>query len=297
MRIGIGTVGLIVVAMMLVIMPNAAAEPARDITGQLEYADGTPCGVGITTYAENLNETIAGEPWYTPSFEDQGYIFWDYLITAQASSEDCYVRAFAYTQDEKWYGETTHKLADVRDDQVGVHYIFDIVLYEIPAETENFTKTLPEGWNLISLPLTPLDNSTSAVLGNDTIAYDAAKSYNAATHQFEDATTMDPGIGYFVNVTTSGIWEYEGTAYPPISATLSTGLNCVGWTNETGSALPGALSSIDGSYRYVAHWDAGTQSYEVYLPDAPAVFSDFTTMDRGEGYFIAATAGCTLAYP
>ncbi|MCK4459246.1 MAG: hypothetical protein KAU52_05940, partial [Methanosarcinales archaeon] len=151
--------------------------------------------------------------------------------------------------------------------------------------------------NLISLPLTPLDNSTSAVLGNDTIAYDAAKSYNAATHQFEDATTMDPGIGYFVNVTTSGIWEYEGTAYTPISATLSTGLNCVGWTNETGSALPGALSSIDGSYRYVAHWDAGTQSYEVYLPDAPAVFSDFTTMDRGEGYFIAATAGCTLAYP
>ena len=162
---------------------------------------------------------------------------------------------------------------------------------------ETFTKSLALGWNLISLPLAPTDNSTSAVLGNATIVYDAAKSYNAATNQFEDVTTMDPGTGYFVHVTTAGIWEYEGTAYTSISATLLTGLNCVGWTNETGSALPGALSSIDGSYRYVARWNAGTQSYEVYLPDAPAVFSDFTTMDRGEGYFIAATAGCTLTYP
>ena len=160
---------------------------------------------------------------------------------------------------------------------------------------ETFTKPLAFGWNLISLPLTPTDNSVSTVLSG--VSQDAVKSYNAATHQFEDATTMDPGIGYFVNVTTAGIWEYEGTAYTSISASLSTGLNCVGWTNETGSALPGALSSIDGSYRYVARWNAGTPSYEVHLPGAPAAFSDFTTMDRGEGYFIAATSSCTLAYP
>ena len=166
-----------------------------------------------------------------------------------------------------------------------------------PVIPETFTKPLVSGWNLISLPLTPTDNSTSAVLGNATIVYDTVKSYNTATHQFEDATTMDPGIGYFVHVTTEGDWVYEGTAYTSISATLSTGLNCVGWMNETGSALPDALSSIGGSYRYVAHWNATSQSYEVYLPGAPAVFNDFATMDRGEGYFIAATAGCTLMYP
>ena len=164
-----------------------------------------------------------------------------------------------------------------------------------PVETETFTKSLPDGWNLISLPLTPTDNSVSTILFG--VSQDAVKSYNAATHQFEDATTMDPGVGYFVNVTTACTWEYEGAAYTPISASLSTGLNCVGWTNETGSALPGALSSIDGNYRYVARWNASTHSYEVYLPEAPAVFNDFATMDRGEGYFIAATSGCTLTYP
>ena len=160
---------------------------------------------------------------------------------------------------------------------------------------ETFTKSLPLGWNLISLPLTPTDNSVGAVLNG--VSQNAVKSYNATTHQFEDATAMDPGTGYFVHVTIAGTWEYEGTAYTSMTTDLSQGLNMVGWVNETDSALPGALSSIDGSYRYVAHWNATLQSYEVYEPNAPADFNDFTTMERGEGYFIAATSSCTLAYP
>jgi hypothetical protein len=162
-----------------------------------------------------------------------------------------------------------------------------------PVETETFTKSLVSGWNLISLPLTPLDNSVSLVL--DGVSQNAVKQYNATTHQFEDATSMDPGIGYFVNVTAAGTWEYEGTAYTSMTTSLSQGLNMVGWTN-TSAALPGALNSISGNYSYVAHWNATSQSYEVYEPNAPEVFNDFATMERGEGYFIAATEDCTLTY-
>jgi len=164
---------------------------------------------------------------------------------------------------------------------------------DIPSET--FTKDLSPGWNLISLPLTPTDNSVSEVLS--TVLQNGVTQYDATTHQFEDATTMDPGVGYFVNVTTACTWEYEGEAYTSMTASLSDGLNCVGWVNETGSALPGALSSIDGSYWYVSRWNANTQSYEVYNPTAPDGFNDFETMDRGEGYFISATDSCTLVYP
>ncbi len=81
-----------------------------------------------------------------------------------------------------------------------------------------------------------------------------------------------------------------------MTASLVQGLNMVGWTN-TSASLPGAFDSIAGNYRYVARWDAPSQSYEVFVPGAPVEFNDFTTMDRGEGYFIAATAGCTLTYP
>ena len=168
------------------------------------------------------------------------------------------------------------------------------------GEAETFTKSLAFGWNLISLPLIADDMTAGSVLASISGSYDSVMRYDSSTHSFvavEDTDTMENGVGYFVHVTTAGTWSYDGQPCNSISATLSTGLNCVGWTNETGSALPGALSSIDGSYRYVARWNAGTQSYEVYLPGAPAAFNDFEAMDRGDGYFIAATEGCTLAYP
>jgi len=159
-----------------------------------------------------------------------------------------------------------------------------------PADT--FDKTLVTGWNLVSLPLTPPDNSLAAVLASIDGNYDAVKSYNAATNAFEDPTTMDPGTGYFIHMTAEDIWSYEGETFNSLSESLTTGLNCVGWEN-TNASLPDALNSID--YRYVSRWNADDQKYEVYDVNAPTDFNDFDMMERGEGYFIAATADCTLS--
>ena len=295
MRIGI--TGLIVIVMMLAMVPSASAFAVNTV-GTIQYVNGTTCPYGWTVCEENLNQSYPDtEPWCEPT--DPNPPFWNYLVTGIAESTEEYVRVWVTSPDKSWYGEKIVKLPDAWEADhpgCGFYEINIVVQYQAPP-TETFTRSLPVGWNLISLPLTPLNSSTTAVLGNATIVYDAVKSYNAATNQFEDATTMDPGTGYFVHVTAASTWEYEGTAYTSMNSALSTGLNCVGWTNETGSALPGALSSIDGSYRYVARWNTGTQSYEVYLPGAPAVFNDFATMDRGVGYFVAATEGCTLTSP
>ena len=169
---------------------------------------------------------------------------------------------------------------------------------EIEWPGETFEKDLESGWNLVSLPLMPEDNSTSAVLNSINTKYDAVMKYTPGTG-FEDADTMDPEIGYFINITDAAgaTWTYEGEAYEQMTADLSAGLNCVGWVNETDSALPGALNSIAGNYNYVAQWNAGTQSYEVFVAGAPDEFNDFDTIERGEGYFIAATTSCTLTYP
>ena len=292
MRAGIGITWLIVVAMVLVMVPSASAY-AVDTVGTIKYENGDTCPYGWTVCEDNLNQTYSPDVWCEPTNENPP--FWNYLVTGQAESNEDYVRVWVTSPDEKWYGEKIVKLADAWNayHEAGFYEI-NIVVSEVPVEPETFTKSLALGWNLVSLPLTPTDNSTSAVLSG--VSQDAVKSYNAATHQFEDTTTMNPGTGYFVHVTTAGTWSYDGTAYTSMTSGLSTGLNMVGWTN-TSANLPGALSSIDGSYRYVAHWNATSQSYEIYLPGAPAVFNDFTTMERGEGYFIAATSSCTLAYP
>ena len=164
--------------------------------------------------------------------------------------------------------------------------------WNIPPE-ETFTKYLSEGWNLISLPLTPLDNSTASVLAG--VSHDAVYRYNATagTEQFENASTMDSGTGYFVNVTTAGTWTYSGTAYTQMNVDLKQGLNMIGWLNCS-KPISDGLSSIAGKYWYVSLWNATSQSFEAYNPTAPPVFADFTTMERGTGYFISAKEGVGL---
>ena len=165
---------------------------------------------------------------------------------------------------------------------------------EAPA-AEMFSKDLYEGWNLISLPLVPEgDNSASAVLSG--VSYDAVYRYNATSKQFESiegTDAMNPITGYFVHATADCTWNYSGTAYNSMDLSLEQGLNMVGWLNCSKDAVD-ALSSLSGEYHYVARWDATAEKFEVYNPKAPA-FNDFTTIDRGTGYFISAKQGRTLS--
>ena len=168
------------------------------------------------------------------------------------------------------------------------------------AAPPTFEKEFVLGWNLVSLPLTPSDNTTSAVLGG-TIAYDSVYSYNAVSNSWDSVLEgkMDPGIGYFVNVTTAGTWNYTGTeAYDSMSIGLESGLNMVGWLNCSDKRI-NETTSLAGNSTYVSRWNATSQSYEVYNPHAPEpetdMFNDFWMMDRGEGYFVAAKTAFTMS--
>ena len=157
------------------------------------------------------------------------------------------------------------------------------------AAEETFSKTLYAGWNLISLPLTPSDNSASAVLYGT--SYDAVYNYNATSKQFESADVMNPGTGYFVHTTDDYTWEYSGTAYTSMYTSIEQGLNMVGWLNCLKNVDDG-LSSISGDYYYVARWNTSAEKFDVYNPAAPSAFNDFTAMDQGTGYFISAKPDC-----
>jgi hypothetical protein len=201
-------------------------------------------------------------------------------------------------QDGNSYANTYHNDTGVTAtdtyETAGPTIILQMNLVTCAAE-ETFSKTLYSGWNLISLPLTPGDNSTSSVLASVWDNVDAVYGYNAETKQFEGASTMDMGEGYFVHATAGCTWEYSGTPpYTSMSTSLEPGLNMVGWLNCPEDA-DDALSSISGDYYYVARWNATAEKFEVYNPSAPSTFNDFTTMDRGTGYFISAKQECTLS--
>ena len=172
--------------------------------------------------------------------------------------------------------------------------------FNCPCPTpETFTKDLVEGWNLVSLPLTADDMTVGSVLGSLSGNYDALYRYDAVNKSWvamDSSDTMENGIGYFIHMTSADTWTYTGMPYEQMNVSLEQGLNMIGWINCS-KPIDDALSSIEGEYWYVARWNATAQSFEVYNPLAPPGFNDFTTMDRGEGYFISARETCTLEYP
>ena len=171
------------------------------------------------------------------------------------------------------------------------------------APPETFEKGLVSGWNMISLPLTnDTDMKVSNIINTSlSDSYDALYKYDASTHSFvalSSSDTMENGVGYFIHITSADTWTYSGSAYTSMSTGLSQGLNMVGWLNcskTIGTGSGDALYSIKDNYYYAARWNATSQSYETYNLAAPSVFNDFTTMDRGEGYFISAKGVDTLS--
>jgi len=164
------------------------------------------------------------------------------------------------------------------------------------APQETYSKDLVGGWNLISLPLTADDMTVSSVFSSVAGKYDALYSYDATTHSWValgDDDTLENGVGYFIHMTESGTWTYQGSAYTAMSISLESGLNMVGWLNCS-KPIDDALSSIEGNYRYVARWNSTAHKFEVYVPGAPSGFNDFNTMERGEGYFISMKTSDTL---
>ena len=164
------------------------------------------------------------------------------------------------------------------------------------APQETYSKDLVEGWNLISLPLTADNMTVSSVFSSVAGKYDAIYSYDATTHSWVALgadDTLENGVGYFIHMTESGTWTYQGSAYTTMNISLEQGLNMIGWLNCS-KPIGDALSSIEGNYRYVARWNSTAHKFEVYVPGAPSEFNDFNTMERGEGYFISMKTSDTL---
>ena len=177
---------------------------------------------------------------------------------------------------------------------LSVQNVNRIYIYSQPI---TFSRTLVPGWNLISLPLRTADMTRMYVIdGSLTDSYDALFKYNATTHRFEAldsaADELETGVGYFIHMTAADTWTYDG-ANTSMNVELSEGLNMIGSLNCT-KDVSDALSSIEGDYSYVARWNVTSQQFETYNPAAPSFFNDFTTMERGEGYFISMKAAGTL---
>ena len=159
---------------------------------------------------------------------------------------------------------------------------------------------LDEGWNLISLPLIPLDSDIDVVLAgiaDDVISvwyWNAAAErwYSFAPGAASDLTSMTDGKAYWINMEAgrtlnlAGTEMPEGTQLPP-AYDVVVGWNMVGFKSTAGNVT--AKSYLAGTeyvriyYYENGHWDI-----------IPADYTDY--MNPGLGYWVAFTEPGTI-YP
>ena len=158
-------------------------------------------------------------------------------------------------------------------DSSGNVYITDLnnSRVELFSDAINFVNiSLVAGWNLISLPVVPLDPAIGKVLvgliasGNLTVvwSYQSGKWPSFTPPKSGSLTTMQDGVGHWIYVTGPGTLYVFGNVFPPPPATppsysLLAGWNLVGFKPQptVASETVGAyLTSITGDYNTNNVW-------------------------------------------
>jgi hypothetical protein len=165
------------------------------------------------------------------------------------------------------------------------------------GEFKDANVTLIEGWNLISLPLIPLDSSINAVLAgilNDvkSVWYWSGRWYSFVPGGPSDLTSMRDGKAYWINMnvaqnlTVAGREMPEGAQLPP-TYDVVVGWNMVGFksiaTNVTAEDYLYGTKYVRIYYFKSGYW---------YVISAPASYY----MEPGLGYWVAFTEPGTI-YP
>ena len=159
---------------------------------------------------------------------------------------------------------------------------------------------LLDGWNLISLSLLPADTSIETVLGAIVEQYSSVWTYVNGAWQFyspqqpgfSDLSALEPGKGYWINMDNSAILPVSGSD-APVSISLTTGWNLVGYNESTSQSVADALSSISGKFQNV--WTYKKGAWQLYDPVSPG-FSDLTILEPGRGYWIKVNEVCTWSF-
>jgi hypothetical protein len=155
-------------------------------------------------------------------------------------------------------------------------------------------------WNLISLPRIPEDTAVENVLSSLNKNWKKLLTYSNGTWIGADAEIppafwtlkqMEWGQGYWLQTTEQGKIVVNG-AEKSSAIPLNAGWNLIGNSTSLTHALPEALSSIDGNWKKILHYQNGSW----FGADAslPSTFWTLDELKNGAGYWLEMANADTL---
>lgn len=223
-----------------------------------------------------LVDNPAEEPvtisWHPPALPDRKFLsIYEVILDSPPSGRDAVARRPA--------GYTALGMAATASLEVPAgasrSYVIrygDELVFDLPFRT---------GWNLISLPLEPLNRAVAVVLEDAPPGtLDVQNVWSLARGNYAAAAELHPCIGYWVYAARPTVLLVKGTPVAQTVWNLETGFNM------RGVAAPGPAPVDNRICGGIWHWDSATMRY---LP--------VTALQPGQGYWIQATQDATIPLP
>ncbi|MBU0979838.1 MAG: hypothetical protein KJ709_03455 [Nanoarchaeota archaeon] len=158
---------------------------------------------------------------------------------------------------------------------------------------------LVEGWNLISLPLIPLDDDLEAVLESIDGYYQEVWYYDAISQgwlsydverpdEFNTLKRINERMGFWIYVTSDAMLVVDGYQVAYTAFVVKEGWNMIGYPTEIMQAVRDAFDMGDDTYDEVWLYDAGdvADHWKSFDYDRPDFWNDLSEMMPGHGYWV-----------
>jgi hypothetical protein len=185
--------------------------------------------------------------------------------------------------------------------------IFSLViaalLLPLCASAERVEIPLKEGWNLISIPVVPQDNSIISVLSpikqNCDFIFGYYSGYSKTWQRMRpdflnDLKTLDPYHGYWIKINRGSTLVVEGTRPANTAINMFKGWNLIGYMPAQSMPIGQALQSIEGKYIFLMGYNAMASRPMTWDRMRPDFLNDLNRLDPYRGYWIKMSETTTL---
>jgi hypothetical protein len=170
----------------------------------------------------------------------------------------------------------------------------------------NYTFSLSQGWNLISVPIvnyTLTAEKLANLIGLTNVQYvlkrESADNYKSFIVGFSGASdnfAIEPDEGYYVYLKNSASFTIQGFMPEGRSVNLTKGWNLIGWTSlNTSDAKAAFIDPLAGNVKFVTKRNASTGEYQTYIVGISGPEYNFS-IEPGNGYYVYVENDCTLPY-
>jgi len=172
----------------------------------------------------------------------------------------------------------------------------NLTIIEFTNNILNIFIELFEGWNLVSLPLSPLDNTLPNVLSSiqknysKVVAYDAndigneSKIYDPNDLLHSNLNSIEKEIGVWINMLNNDTLLNEGYKNDVVNFNLKEGYNLISYPSLDENNVSYVFGNVSDDLVNILTYE--NNEWKSYSPAKPTILNNLTIIKPGQAYWV-----------